>query len=89
MLEKIWEGRGTVYKSNETKTSSIGWIARVYSDSSTIWIFRVNSLIMDIQEEQHAAIRFCVHLSKTLAETYDLRKQAYGDECLAKPTVKR
>ncbi len=44
---------------------------------------------MDIQDEQRVALRLCVHLSKTLAETYDLMKQEYGDEFLAKPTVKR
>ncbi len=43
---------------------------------------------MDIQDEQHTAIRFWVCLSKTLAETYDLMKQANSDECLAKVSLK-
>ncbi len=44
---------------------------------------------MDIQDEQCAAIRFCVCLSKTPTETHNLMKQAYGDECLAKLTAKQ
>ncbi len=76
-----------VYESNKMKTSTIGWIACVYSVTSVIRIFGVNSLIIDIQYEQCVAILFCVHLSKMPTETYDLMKQVYGDECLAEWTV--
>ncbi len=84
MLEKIWEGRRMVYESNEMKTSSVSWIAHVYGVESVIRIFGVNSLIMAVQDEQHMVIRFCVRLSKMPVETYDLMKQVYDDECLAK-----
>ncbi len=44
---------------------------------------------MGVCAEQHAAIWFCVRLSKTLAKTHDLMRQTHDDECLGKMTMKR
>jgi hypothetical protein len=32
--------------------------------------------------EQRAAIKFCARLKKTAAETFEVLKSAYGEECL-------
>jgi hypothetical protein len=32
--------------------------------------------------EQRAAIKFCVTLKKTATETFEMLKNAYGEECL-------
>ena len=31
--------------------------------------------------EQRANIKFCVKLEKKIAETYELMKKVYGDDC--------
>jgi hypothetical protein len=37
--------------------------------------------------EQRAAIKFCVKLKKTATETFDMWKNAYGEECLSRTSV--
>jgi hypothetical protein len=35
-------------------------------------------------EEQHVCVKFCSKLGKTLVETFELLKQAYGEECMSR-----
>ncbi len=44
---------------------------------------------MDIKSEQHAAIRFCVHLNKTGAETVALLCEAYQEERLGRSMIRQ
>jgi hypothetical protein len=37
--------------------------------------------------EQRAVIRFCVKLRKTAIETFEMLKNAYGEECLWRTSV--
>ena len=37
--------------------------------------------------EQRANIKFCVKLEKKFAETYELMKRAYGDDCMSRTQV--
>ena len=37
--------------------------------------------------EQRANIKFCVKLEKKLAETYELMKKVYGDDCMSRTQV--
>jgi hypothetical protein len=37
--------------------------------------------------EQRAAIKFCVKLKKTVTETLEMLKSAYGEECLSRTSV--
>jgi hypothetical protein len=37
--------------------------------------------------EQRAAIKFCVKLKKVATETFELLKNAYGDECSSRKIV--
>jgi hypothetical protein len=37
--------------------------------------------------EQRAAIKFCVKLKKSAAETFEMLKNAYGAECLWRTSV--
>ena len=34
--------------------------------------------------EQRANIKFCVKLEKKFAETYELMKKVYGDDCMSR-----
>jgi len=42
---------------------------------------------MDVQFEQRVNIKFCVKLSKTVTETLQLLRDAYGDEALFRTRV--
>jgi hypothetical protein len=35
-------------------------------------------------EEQHVCIKFCFKLAKTFTETFQMLKQAYGEDCLSR-----
>ena len=37
--------------------------------------------------EQRANIKFCVNLEKKFAETYELMKKVYGDDCMSRTQV--
>ena len=37
--------------------------------------------------EQRANIKFCVKLEKKFAETYELMKEVYGDNCMSRAQV--
>ena len=37
--------------------------------------------------EQRANIKFCVKLEKKIAETYELMKKVYGDDCMSRTQV--
>ena len=37
--------------------------------------------------EQRASIKFCVKLEKKFAETYELMKKVYGDDCTEKNSI--
>jgi hypothetical protein len=37
--------------------------------------------------EQKAAIKFCVKLTKTATETFEMLKNAYSEECLSRTSV--
>jgi hypothetical protein len=37
--------------------------------------------------EQRTAIKFCVKLKKTATETFAMLKNAYGEDCLSRPSV--
>ena len=34
--------------------------------------------------EQRANVKFCVKLGKKFAETYELMKKVYGDDCMSR-----
>ena len=37
--------------------------------------------------EQRANIKFCVKLEKKFAETYELMKKVYGDDCMSRTQI--
>jgi len=43
--------------------------------------------MLSINVEQRVNVKFCVKLSKSAKETYDLLKKVYGDECLSRTRV--
>jgi hypothetical protein len=47
------------------------------------FFYRVEGLKM----ERRAAIKYCVKLKKTITETFEMLKSAYGEECLSRTSV--
>jgi len=43
--------------------------------------------MLSVNVEQRVNVKFCVKLGKSAAETYDLLKKVYGDECLSRTQV--
>ena len=43
--------------------------------------------MLSVNVEQRINVKFCVKLGKSAAETYDLLKKVYGDECLSRTLV--
>ncbi|WP_316399518.1 leucine zipper domain-containing protein [Bradyrhizobium sp. 33ap4] len=41
---------------------------------------------MDIKHEQRANVKFCVKLEKSATETFEMIRQAYGDESVSRTT---
>ena len=37
--------------------------------------------------EQRTNIKFCIKLEKNFAETYELMKKVYGDDCMSRTQV--
>ena len=44
-------------------------------------------IMLSVNVEQRVNVEFCVRLGKSIAETYDLLKKVYGDECLSRTQV--
>jgi len=51
-----------------------------------VYLFSVG-IILSVNVEQPVNVKFCVKLGKSAAETYDLLKKVYGDECLSRTQV--
>ena len=43
--------------------------------------------MVSVNVEQRVSVKFCVKLGKSSAETYDLLKKVYGDDCLSRTQV--
>ncbi|XP_046145615.1 protein GVQW3-like [Osmia bicornis bicornis] len=40
--------------------------------------------MMNVKEEQRICVKFCVKLKKTFTETFQMLREAFGDECLSR-----
>ena len=51
-----------------------------------VFLFSVR-IMLSVNVEQRANVKFCVKLGKSTTEMYDLLKKVYGDECLSRTQV--
>jgi hypothetical protein len=53
----------------------------------TVVLVKFSFPVEGFKMEQRAAIKFCVKLKKTATETFEMLKNAYGEECLLRTNM--